>query len=145
MTTNLKGVRRLVGAVTATGLAGALSMSTAGAALVNENVSNDLTVKEGVAECIDVVVPTATATVNAKLTVKVRGVSNTTQNSTTIKTPELGTVEVCVQADADAQVLVSADVVADAGTGGATVNVDAEVAAEADVDAKVTVSGKQVV
>lgn len=146
MATDLRTVRRLLGAVVAAGLAGALSMSSAGAALLEDHTSENLSANpDGVEECVEVTVPTATATVKAKLTVNAGGVSSTTERSTTVNTPDLGTVEVCVEADAGATVALTSDVVADADTDGVTLNVDARVDGQADVDAKVTVNGEEVV
>lgn len=145
MATDLRTVRRLLGAVVGAGLAGALSMSSAGAALLEDHTSENLSANpDGVEECVEVTVPTATATVKATLTVNAGGVSSTTERSTTVNTPDLGTVEVCVEADAGATVALTSDVVADADTDGATLNVDARVEGQADVDAKVTVNGEEV-
>lgn len=136
--------RRLLATVAGAGLTGALSMGTAGAALVDQALSNGLAVSRTVQKCVTVVLPTATATVNATLTVSAAGVTNTTQSSTTVSTGNLGDLTVCVLADAQAQVDLNAAALADLGAGGATVNVGAGVAAQAAVTAHVTANGVQV-
>lgn len=144
MTHNLKAVRRLAGAVAGASLVGALSMSTAGAALLDHDESTTLDASRSVEKCVTVAVPTATATVNAKLKVSAEGANFERQSSTTVSTGDLGTLEVCVEADAAADVAVDADVVADADLGGATVNVSASAVAETAVDVNVSVNGEDV-
>lgn len=146
MATDLRTARRLLGAVAAAGLAGALSLGSAGAApLVEDHTSEDLsTGRQGVEKCVAVPVPTASATVSATLTVKAAGASSTTHRSTTVNTPDRGTVEVCVEADAGATAVLTSDVVVEE-DGTTTIRVNALVEADAKVDAGVTADGEQVV
>ncbi|MBW3615786.1 MAG: hypothetical protein KY439_10840 [Actinobacteria bacterium] len=144
MTHDVKIVRRLVGAVAGAGLVGALSMGSAGAALVEHQENTGFDVSRGVEKCVTVAVPTATATVNAKLKVSAAGANFQRQQSTTVSSGDLGTLKVCVEADAAADVSLDAHAVADAGLGGTTVNVSAEAVAETAVDVNVTVNGQEV-
>ncbi|MBW3548156.1 MAG: hypothetical protein KY452_08515 [Actinobacteria bacterium] len=143
MTHDLKTVRRLAGAVAGASLVGALSMGTAGAALLDLEGSTTLD-SGSVEKCVTVAVPTATATVNAKLKVSAEGANFQSQSSTKVSTGDLGTLKVCVEADAAADVAVDADVVADADLDGTTVNVAATAVAETAVDVNVSVNGEDV-
>lgn len=144
MAHDLKIVRRLVGAVAGASLVGALSMGTAGALLVDHEESTGLDADRSVEKCVTVAVPTATVTVDANLKVSADGANFERQQSTTVSTGDLGTVTVCVQADAEASVTVDAHVVADAGLGGTTVKVAATAVAETAVDVNVTANGQEV-
>lgn len=142
MSLDLKMRRRLLGAVIGASLVGTFSMGTAGAVLVEQTLNSGTNVDTGeIEKCVTVVVPTATATVNATLTVSAPGVNNTTQSSTTVSTGDLGTLRICVAAEAEADLTLNAAATGVVGPGGATVNVGAAVAAEAATDAEVTVNG----
>ncbi len=141
MPPRLKVRRRLLVAATTVGLIGGLSTGAAGAALVDTNLSNKVGLNAAVEQCVNVVVPTTTATVNATLKVSAAGVDSTTQSSTTVSTPNR-TLRVCVQADADAKIIV--DAAAQVGLSGTTVRLNAAVTAETAVKVRVTANGLQV-
>lgn len=101
-------------------------------------------IEKSVEKCVKVAVPTATATVNAKLKVSANGVKSESRSSTKVSTGDHGTLKVCVEADAAAELAVNADVVADAGLRGATVNVAAEAVAQPSVHVNVSVNGQGV-
>ena len=143
-THDLRNARRLFAGVASASLVGALSMSTAGAALLNHEESTTLDASRSVEKCVTVAVPTATATVNAKLKVSAEGANFERQSSTTVSTGDLGILKVCVEADAAADVAVDADVVADADRNRTTVNVTASAVAETAVDVNVSVNGEHV-
>ena len=140
-THDLRNARRLFAGVAGASLVGALSMGTAGATLLHQDATTTLD-SGSVEKCVTVAVPTATATVNAKLKVSAAGAKSESQSSTTVSTGDLGTLKVCVEADAAADVAVEADVVA--GLRGTTVNVAATAVAETAVDVDVSVNGEDV-
>jgi hypothetical protein len=144
MTSN-KVRRRLLSAMAGAGLLCALSVGPAGA-LVNQTLTSATSLNEsvGIQQCVPVAVPTATATVNATLTASAAGVSNTTHSSTTVSTPNLGTITVCVSADAGAQVALKVAAAAGTGLSGTTVDVAANVVSKTAANAKVTVNGVRV-
>ena len=145
MLSTLKTPRRLLSALGGAALLGALSVGPAGA-LVNQTLTSATSVNEsvGIQQCVPVVVPTATATVNATLTASVAGASNVTQSSTTVSTPNLDTITVCVSADAGAQVALNAAAAVGTGLSGTTVKVSANVVSQTAANAKVTVDGVRV-
>lgn len=135
--------RRIVGAVVGAGLIGVFSMSAAGAGLLDSGVTGLVGLNGGVEKCVTVVVPQATATVNARLTVSAAGATSTSQSSTVVSTGLLGTVRVCVLTDVNAHVVLNAAAVAN-GVGRTSVNLDASVAAEAAVKVTILANGKSV-
>lgn len=130
--------RRLLRAVAAASVLGALSIGTAGASLLGGTLGTNAVVNTTVQECVVVVVPSTTVTVNATLNVSALGVKTTTTSSTAISTGNL-LLYVCVNVNASAQVNVSATTVI--GLGGTIVNLNANVVAQAPVTVTVTANG----
>ncbi len=141
---NLERPRRLLCALVGAVLLGALSTGPAGAAFVDQAASGQSTLNTGgVQKCVPVLVPSATATINASLHVSAAGVNHDTQSSTTVST-RLGTVTICVSVSAQAQVNVNAAVVSFIGSGGAVLRVHADVLAQTAVQVRVTANGVQI-
>lgn len=144
MTHGPRTLRRLLVALAIAGLVGASSVGAAGAIVISDRTSGVVTTSPGVEKCVTVTVPGATVKVNAKLKVKAAGVRSGSRSSTTVSTGPLRTVRVCVQADADAQITLNADLSASLGSGGSELNVAAQVVARTAVNVKVTANGVRI-